>query len=79
MLSDPVVVELSKEWTPWVCFEQFADLPYVFFLDSAQYHAELGRYSYLTAAPYEVIQATGRPDVLKALQDVQTVWQARMV
>lgn len=49
----PLVVELSPAPDPAEAFQRFAALRHVAFLDSALRHAELGRYSFLAADPYE--------------------------
>src|SRR5262249_6707029 len=44
----------------WEAFQCLADLPHPLFLDSALVHANLGRYSFLTADPFEWLWSRGR-------------------
>ena len=55
----PLVEELSPVPDPVHCCEQLAGLPYRLFLDSAATATRLGRYSFLTADPTEVIERKG--------------------
>jgi para-aminobenzoate synthetase component 1 len=52
-----------EEWTPApraeTLLEHLAGLPHVIFFDSALRHPTLGRYSFLTADPFEWLQARG--------------------
>src|SRR6266478_2667770 len=56
----PLVQEISPAPDPAEAFERFATLPHVLFLDSAQHSRLLGRYSFLTADPFEWIISRGR-------------------
>lgn len=54
--SHDVVIPLVEELTPWldpwdVC-QRLASLPHLLFLDSADTHPSLGRYSFITADPF---------------------------
>src|SRR5437016_983217 len=57
--SLPWVSELTPAAEPEDFLRRLAGLPYVLFLDSAQRHPTLGRYSFLTADPFEWLQARG--------------------
>jgi para-aminobenzoate synthetase component I len=72
--ADPLVVALPGTLQPWDCFTRLAHLPYVLFLDSASQHPELGRYSYLTADPFQVSIARGPSEVRTALTQVKEQW-----
>jgi len=73
-LADPLVVALPETLQPWDCFTRLAHLPYVLFLDSASQHPELGRYSYITADPFQVTVARGPLEVRAALAQVKEQW-----
>ncbi|MFT3882260.1 MAG: aminodeoxychorismate synthase component I [Gemmatales bacterium] len=73
-LTEPVVVPLPGSMKPWDCFTRLAHLPYVLFLDSASQHPELGRYSYLTADPFEVYVARGPSEVRATLAKLKEQW-----
>src|SRR5262245_15692187 len=55
----PLVEELTPVPDPARCCEQLAEMPYRIFLDSAASTTRLGRYSFLTADPIDVIQSKG--------------------
>jgi para-aminobenzoate synthetase component I len=55
----PLVEELSPLPDPTSCCEQLAGLPYRLFLDSASTTTRLGRFSFLTADPIDVIERKG--------------------
>src|SRR6266851_2890557 len=57
--SLPWVEELTPAPMPEELFGRLMDLPHVLFLDSALRHPTLGRYSFLTADPFEWLQARG--------------------
>jgi para-aminobenzoate synthetase component I len=63
-LPAPRVEELSPALEPFAAFRHFAHLPYALFLDSALTHPQLGRYSYVTADPFDCLRARGRRSVL---------------
>ena len=64
----PLVEELTPVPDPAWCCEQLAGLPYRLFLDSASTTTRLGRYSFLTADPFDVIERKGSSG---ALDDVR--------
>jgi para-aminobenzoate synthetase component 1 len=49
---------LSCGLTAWEVAQRLADLPHLLFLDSAEFHHERGRYSYVMAAPTEFHTST---------------------
>src|SRR5262245_20658529 len=55
----PQLEELSPGMTPWEVCLRLAHLPNVLFLDSADPHPTLGRYSFVTADPFDRISARG--------------------
>jgi len=55
----PLVEELRPTPDPWEVVQRFADRPHLLFLDSAQEHPTLGRYSYVTADPPLWLTAKG--------------------
>src|SRR5690348_398653 len=54
-----LVEELPLSLTPWDIFLRLQGLSHVLFLDSALAHPHLGRYSFLSADPYDWIWARG--------------------
>src|SRR5262245_53260796 len=54
----PLVEELTGAG-PWEACRRLARLPYLLFLDSADPHPTLGRYSFVTADPFAVLRARG--------------------
>src|SRR5437667_8562892 len=56
----PLVEELSPAPEPCQVFQSIAGLPHALFLDSALSHPALGRYSFLTADPFEWLWSRGR-------------------
>ena len=60
----PLVEELSPVPDPAWCCAQLAGLPYRVFLDSASTASRLGRYSFLTADPIDVIERKGSSGAL---------------
>jgi para-aminobenzoate synthetase component I len=56
----PLVEEISPVPDSAEALERFAILPRLLFLDSAQHSRSLGRYSFLTADPFEWIVSRGR-------------------
>lgn len=73
----PLVVELQPAPNPADAFRRFAALPHAAFLDSALRHAELGRYSFLAADPYE-FQCLNLGDPFLAARDLLPVAAAHM-
>lgn len=55
----PLVEELSSGLTPWEACRRLANLPFMLFLDSADPHAAHGRYSFVTADPFDYLRARG--------------------
>jgi para-aminobenzoate synthetase component 1 len=53
--SLPLVLTLAPAPDPLIVFERLAGLPHLLFLDSAQSHPRLGRYSYIAADPFDWI------------------------
>src|SRR5262245_2840061 len=51
----PLVEELTPAPDPFETARQFAHLPHLLFLDSAEKHSERGRYSFVAADPIEWI------------------------
>ncbi len=68
----PLVEELTPVPDPEWCCEQLAGLPYRLFLDSASTATRLGRYSFVTADPIDVIERKGSN---RALDEVRA-WLA---
>src|SRR5712692_6659705 len=56
----PLIQGISPAPDSAEAFERFAMLPRLLFLDSAQHSGFLGRYSFLTADPFEWIVSRGR-------------------
>ncbi len=59
MPDRPLVEELSPAPDPVLTAERFLGQPHLFFLDSAADPQRLGRYSFLSAAPVEVVRSKG--------------------
>src|SRR5262245_27646172 len=55
-----LVEELPSSLSARDVFARLAGLPHAAFLDSAMSHPTLGRYSFLTADPFEWISSRGR-------------------
>jgi para-aminobenzoate synthetase component 1 len=59
----PPTAVLVEELTPtpdaWQACQRLARLPHLLFLDSALIHSSLGRYSFLTADPFEWLSSRG--------------------
>src|SRR5438128_1019115 len=51
----PLIEELVPAPDPWDVARRLAHLPHLLFLDSAEFHPELGRYSYVTADPVDIL------------------------
>jgi para-aminobenzoate synthetase component 1 len=58
----PVAVELRPAPDPWLVARKLAHLPHLLVLDSAEYHPDRGRYSYVMAEP-RVLQRGGWPTI----------------
>jgi para-aminobenzoate synthetase component 1 len=65
----PLVEELTPAPDPARCCEQLEGLPYRLFLDSASTATRLGRYSFLTADPIDVIQSKGSNAALDRVRE----------
>src|SRR5438093_12916026 len=55
----PLVEELSPAPDSWRVAQSLAGYPRLLFLDSAVSHRTLGRYSFITADPFEWIKSRG--------------------
>jgi para-aminobenzoate synthetase component 1 len=55
----PLVEELAPGLTAWDACLRLAGLPHALFLDSADAHSTLGRFSFVTADPFEWVAARG--------------------
>jgi para-aminobenzoate synthetase component 1 len=56
-------IPVVEEWTPWLdpwdACRRLAHLPHLLFFDSAATHADLGRYSFIMAAPFSWLSSRG--------------------
>jgi para-aminobenzoate synthetase component 1 len=72
MSAAPLVQELIPVPDPWDIARRLSFLPHLLFLDSAEIHSELGRYSYVAADPVEWIEIArveyGGPDPFALIQ-----------
>jgi para-aminobenzoate synthetase component I len=59
--AEPLIEELGSGPDPEAAFLRVMALPRTIFFDSGLTHPRLGRYSFLTADPFEWISARGRP------------------
>ena len=66
--TTPLVEKLPEALSPQDAFERLAGLPYILFLDSAAENDTQGRYSYITARPFEVLKTTGNSTELLAAE-----------
>ncbi len=75
MSAEPLVYELTPVPDPWDVAQRLANLPHLLFLDSAERHDQLGRYSYVAADPIEWLEIPrveyGGADPFARLQ---TIW-----
>src|SRR5207253_6685031 len=55
----PLVKELHPTPDPWDIAQRLVGCPHLLFLDSALRHPTLGRYSFVTADPFEWIESRG--------------------
>jgi para-aminobenzoate synthetase component 1 len=60
----PLVEEIAPAPDPADALRHLAGLPYALLLDSALRHSTLGRYSFLTADPFEWLRARGERTIL---------------
>jgi para-aminobenzoate synthetase component I len=66
----PLIEELHPAPDAEACFRRLADRPHCLFLDSALRHADLGRYSFLAADPFDVLRfPVDDPGALPALEE----------
>jgi para-aminobenzoate synthetase component 1 len=56
----PLVEELPPALDPWEVCRRLAHHHYLLFLDSADEHSSLGRYSFVAADPFATLRARGR-------------------
>lgn len=71
----PEVFELQSAPAASDVFLALSDLPHCLFLDSAQRHPELGRYSYVTADPFDYREwSLATPDPLGRLHAAMEPW-----
>lgn len=75
----PVVLELVPPPDPWEAFCRLERLPHVLFLDSALQQPTLGRYSFLTADPFEFLGLSGPADPLVELGKQLARWRCETV
>ena len=61
----PLVEELIPSPDPWDVARKLAHLPYLLFLDSADPHPVLGRYSYVAADPVDIVIRRAPADTWK--------------
>jgi para-aminobenzoate synthetase component 1 len=61
-VADILVSELANAPPPAAACARFLDLPFPLLLESAQRSDALGRYSYLTADPWQVLRQKGKGD-----------------
>ncbi len=66
-----VVRELRPTPAIEAAFRRFVELPHCLFLDSAMSHPTLGRYSFLTADPFRVIEAEEENAASRACEQIQ--------
>src|SRR5438067_1502405 len=55
LMTLPLVEELVPAPDPWDVARRLAHLPHLLFLDSAEFNADIGRYSYVTADPVDIL------------------------
>src|SRR5437773_9937084 len=69
VLSTPHVEELTPAPKPEELFCRLSSLPHLLFIDSALRHPSLGRYSFVTADPFEWLQSRRETDPFALLSD----------
>jgi para-aminobenzoate synthetase component 1 len=57
----PLIEELTPWLDPWETARRLTHLPHLLFLESAFSHPTLGRYSFVTADPFDWLRARHRP------------------
>jgi para-aminobenzoate synthetase component I len=77
----PLVEELAPAPDPWEVCLRLSSLPHLLFLDSAGDHPGLGRYSYVTADPFDWLRAPnqGSTDPFAVLQERLSRWRTQPV
>ena len=71
--NTPLVEKLTEALSPQDAFERLAGLPYILFLDSAAENDTQGRYSYITARPFEVLKTTAdSTEILEAEGELES-------
>lgn len=76
----PLVEEIDPAPDPQGAFLRLRALPHCLWLDSARKHATLGRYSFLTADPFDYFELpVDGPDALAALAERMTPYQSSTV
>ncbi len=73
MTTPPLVEELVPAPAPVETAERFLGQPHLLFLDSATDPARLGRYSFLSAAPAQVVRTKGRGPGRTALEQAKAL------
>ena len=58
----PLVEELTSAPDPWDAARRLAHWPHLLFLDSAARDSPLGRYSFITADPFDWLRSRGKDD-----------------
>jgi para-aminobenzoate synthetase component 1 len=66
--STPIVEELVPTPNAWQVFQRLTSLPQAIFLDSALADSQLGRYSFVTADPFEWLRSQSRGSVTESNQ-----------
>lgn len=70
----PIVQELPPSLSSEQAFMRLCDKPHCVFFDSALRHETLGRYSFLAADPYELIQLPAGTEAKSALRRLESEW-----
>jgi para-aminobenzoate synthetase component 1 len=80
----PLAEEISYDFDPWDACRHLSHLPHLLFLDSRLLHPRIGRYSFITADPFDWLCAYGRQirdragvfsaDPFSALRDKLRCW-----
>jgi para-aminobenzoate synthetase component 1 len=76
----PLVEELTPWLDPWDVCRRLAPLPHLLFLDSADAHPSLGRYSFVTADPFDWLCVhRGQVDPFAVLGERLKQWHSETV
>ncbi len=70
----PLVAPLPTEWSPVEVFQRLAHLPHVVFFDSASQDDAIGRYSFVTADPFQ--WKTSLSEISDPLSQLEQAWRA---